>query len=246
MRISLANQLTMALLDDVLQASGGLELWRQLRRFTVHLSIGGALCTRMCAPLVKHVVVEGGVHEQALEITGFTAPDRRALYRPDWVALERSDGALLKERHATAAEFRRDLKAGAWDELQLAFYCGSLIRSHLNLPFVLADADVVINEPTPANGHDRLRQLQVRFPERLATHSTESTFYFDDRSLLRRQDYCAPHHDEMRIAQIFSGHQCYSGILIATLCRLLMRDDDDSIIARPSLIDVEIFDASFD
>ena len=237
----------MALLDDVLQASGGLELWRQLRRFTVHLSIGGALCTRMCASLVKDVVVEGGVHEQALAITGFTAPDRRALYRPDWVALERSDGALLKERHGTAAEFRRDLRASTWDELQLAFYCGSLIRSHLNLPFVLADADVVINELPPTNQHnERFRQLQVRFPERLAPHPAESTFYFDDHSLLRRQDYCAPHQDETNIAQIFSGHQRYSGILIATLCRLLQKGNDDSIIARPSLLDVEIFDASFD
>jgi hypothetical protein len=236
----------MQLLDDVLQASGGLERWRQLRRFTVHLSIGGALFPRMSGPaLMKDMVVEGAVHEQALEMTGFTAPDRRALYRPDRVALERSDGQLLEERRATAAEFRRSLKASTWDELLLAFYCGSLIRSYLDIPFVLADADVVISELPLSNGRDkRLRTLQVRFPERLAAHTAESTLYFDSQALLRRQEYSSLHEDGTRIAQTYSGYQRYSGILVPTLCRLLTKKQDAATGLTP--VDIEIFDAAFE
>jgi hypothetical protein len=236
----------MGLLDDVLQASGGLEQWRQLRRFTVHLSIGGTLCPRMCGPaLTKDMVVEGAVHEQALEITGFTAPDRRALYRPDRVALERSDGQLLEELRSTAAEFRRSLKASSWNDLQLVFYCGSLIRSYLDIPFVLADADVVFRELVLPNGRDkRLRALQVRFPERLAAHTPESTLYFDGQALLRRQEYPALHEDGTRIAQTYSGYQRYSGILIPTLCRQMTKKLDAA--TRPTLVDIEIFDAAFE
>ena len=33
----------MALLDDVIDASGGLARWNSLNRFTLHLSVGGML-----------------------------------------------------------------------------------------------------------------------------------------------------------------------------------------------------------
>src|SRR5215469_14142934 len=115
----------MALLDDVLQASGGLDLWRQLRRFTIHMSIGGVLCAEKCGGAqLKDLVAEGCTREQELEMTGFTAPDKRALYRPDRVALEGCDGSLLKERRASPAQFQDELRANSWDELQLAYYCG--------------------------------------------------------------------------------------------------------------------------
>jgi hypothetical protein len=247
-RTDIGKKSSMTLLDEVIQASGGLERWRQLRRFTAHLSIGGALCERMHGSgSVKDVVVEGGVHEQALEITGFTGPDRRALYRPDWLALERSDGELLKERRGTAAEFRRDLNAGAWDELLLAFYCGSLIRSYLDVPFVLADADVPVSELAPTSACDKgLRLLHARFPERLAAHSAENTFYFDSQALLRRQEHSAPQEDGTRVARMFSGHQRYSGIIVPTLCRLLRKKKDGAMIARPACVDIEIFDVAFE
>jgi hypothetical protein len=45
----------MALLSDVLQASGGLDLWRQMRRFTIHLSIGGALFARKCGATQRSI-----------------------------------------------------------------------------------------------------------------------------------------------------------------------------------------------
>jgi hypothetical protein len=105
-----------ALLGDVLQASGGLDLWRQMRRFTVHLSISGALCAHKCgATQLKDLVAEGSTQQQSLEITSFTASDRRALYRPDWVALEGPDGRLLQERRATPAAFRDHMKSTHWD-----------------------------------------------------------------------------------------------------------------------------------
>jgi hypothetical protein len=84
------------LLEDALHASGGLHLWRQAQRFTAHVSIGGALCTQKCSSAqLKELLVEGSTRDQVLEITGFMAADRRALYRPDWVALEGSDGLLV-------------------------------------------------------------------------------------------------------------------------------------------------------
>jgi hypothetical protein len=244
----LYEELLMALLADVLQANGGLDMWRRLRKFTVHMSIGGALCARKCsATRLKHIVVEGSTREQSVEITGFMAPDRRALYRPACVVLEGSDGEVLKERHATPAQFRDQCKSSTWDELQLAHYCGCLIWNYLTVPFILADTDVNAEAleamTADANGW---RRLKARFPPRIVTHSAEQTFYVDRQALLRRREYVAEHEEQTEIAQLFSGHQSFSGILVPALCRVVQIGIGGTVLAERPLVDIEIFDAVFE
>ena len=96
----------MDLLDKALRASGGLDLWRLTRRFTLHMSITGLLCTERCsAAQLKELVVEGSTQTQALEITGFGRADLRALYRPDCVALEGQDARRLMERQGSPGSY---------------------------------------------------------------------------------------------------------------------------------------------
>jgi hypothetical protein len=236
-----------ALLADVLQASGGLDLWQQMRRFTIHLSIGGVLFARKCgATQLKDLVAEGSTRQQSLEITGFTATDRRALYRPDWVALEGPDGQLLQERRAIPAAFRGHMKSTRWDELQLAHYCGYLVWNYVTVPFILTDADVVTEELESGEVHgESWHRLKVKFPPRVLTHSAEETFYFDREGLLRRLNYPAIYDNETQIAQVFCEHQRFSGILVPTMCRLLNVGVGGALIAKPPLVDIEIFDAVF-
>jgi hypothetical protein len=237
-----------ALLGDVLQASGGLDLWRQVRRFTVHISISGALFARKCgASQLKDLVVEGSTRQQSLEITGFTASDRRALYRPEWVALEGPDGQLLKKRRASPGAFRGHLNSPTWDELQLAHYCGYMIWNYITVPFILADVDVVAEELEVGDAHgEGRRSLKVKFPSRVVTHSAEQTFDFDREGLLRRLDYPAVYDNQTQIAQVFSEHQRFSGILVPTLCRISKIWANGLLIAEPPLVDIEIFDAAFE
>ena len=238
----------MQLVDEVLEASGGLAQWWQLTRFTIHLSIGGALLQRMPGAVsMKDMVIEGELKRQSLEMTGFTAPDHRALYWPDRIALERADGELFAEHRATVTEFRERLKASTWDELLLAFFCGSLLRAYLEIPFVLAEADVVVSEGNMSSERgERLRALHVRLPQRLAIHTQECTLYFDDQALLRRQQYSSPHDRDMEIVQTYSSYQRYSGIMIPTLSRLLPLQRASATIASVSLVDIEIFDVTFE
>jgi hypothetical protein len=79
----------------------------------------------------------------------------------------------------------------------------------------------------------------------VATHSTEQTAYFDRDGFLQRLDYTSEYGDP-RIAQVFSGHQRFSGILILTLCRSLPVASDGVSLGKPSLVDIEIFDVVFE
>jgi hypothetical protein len=236
------------LLENALRASGGLDLWRATRRFTLHMSITGPLCTARCSTArLKELAVEGSTQTQALEITGFARADLRALYRPDRVALEGQDARRLRERQGSPEEFRNELQSTTWDELLLAHYCGYLIWNHIATPFILADPDFETKElrRNVARG-DSLRQLRVMFPARVVTHASVQTFYFDREGFLRRLDYPAAHEEHTQIAQMFSAHQRFSGILVPTLCRLLSIGAKGVPVAKPSLLDVEIFDAHFE
>jgi hypothetical protein len=233
-----------ALLADALHAGGGLDLWRQIRRFTVYISISGALFARKCrAAQLKDLVAEGGTRQQVLEITGFTANDRRALYRPNWVALEGVDGQRLQERYAAPAAFRDHMKLAAWDDLQLAHYCGYLIWNYVAAPFILADSDVLTEELEPCDVHGEiLRRLKVEFPPRVVTHSAKQTFYFDREGQLRRIDYPGIDDDRTQTAQVFWAHQRFSGILVPTLCRASKVGVGGLLVAESPLVDIEIFD----
>ena len=64
----------MGVLENALRASGGLDLWRLTRRFIVHMSITGDLCSTKCSNAkLKELVVEGSTHVQELEMTGSLA-----------------------------------------------------------------------------------------------------------------------------------------------------------------------------
>jgi hypothetical protein len=234
-------------LESVLRANGGMDLWRLTRRFTLHASITGALCSEKCnTASLKELAVEGSTHNQTVDFTGFARADLRALYRPDSVVLEAPDGQRIASRNAAPEEFRAGLKSAKWDELQLAYYCGYVIWNHIATPFILADPDFETKElPRSRKRGENLRRLRVTFPARVVTHATMQTFYFDREGLLRRLDYPAAHADATQVAHTFSGHQRFSGILVPTLCRLLTISADGVPIAKPPLLDVEIFDAKF-
>ena len=235
------------MLESVLRASGGMDLWRLARRFTLHASITGVLCSEKCETAsLKELAVEGSTHHQAVDFTGFARTDLRALYRADSVALEAPDGQRIASRSAAPQEFRSGLKSAKWDEVQLAYYCGYLIWNHIATPFILADPDFETEElPRSRKRGENLRRLRAGFPSRVVTHATVQTFYFDRDGLLRRLDYPAAHADATQVAHTFSGHQRFSGILVPTLCRLLTIGADGVPIAKPPLLDVEIFDATF-
>jgi hypothetical protein len=238
----------MGLLEDALNAAGGLDRWRGLRRFTVHLSIKGDLLARNGkAGLLYEVVAEGCTQAQSLRLTGFIAPNKRGTYRPDRVAIENFDGGLLQERNNPRAAFLNRAGRASWDDLDFTYFFGFSLWNYLTAPFLLVLPDVATEElPIWREQGETWRRLKVIMPPSIATHSPEQTFYFDGSGLLRRMDYYAIDADGVQIAHYSSAHQRFSGIVVATLRRSMKLRPDGSVIEKPSSVDIEIFDASFE
>ena len=236
------------MLDDALRAAGGRDLWRLTRRFTAHLSIGGALQTeRFGATPFKELVAVGGTHAQILEITGLPRANVRGLYWRDGVALESSDERRIAERRAAPEEFRRKLLLDTWDELTLTHFYGYLIWNYIASPLILSDPDFEMRTLRRSTADPQsYRRLEVVFPERIVTHAPTQVFHFDRRGLLMRIDYPGVHRAASQVVQVFSGHQRFGGVLIPTLCSLLSLGDTGVPTRKPSLLDLEIFDVKFE
>ncbi len=238
------NWRSMALLDDAIEASGGLARWNGLRRFTLHLSIEGTLFSRFGqSGRFKDLVAEGSIYTQSVRFTGLTGPEHSALYEPDCVTIESLDGKVLRTWDHPSLTLPSNGKDPLSDEQHLVFFCGFSIWNYLTTPFLLAHPHVKVEELTPWHEHGQVwRRLRAWFPPDIVTHSSEQIFYFDETGLQRRTD-----HDLFgnAVAHYSWAHQAFSGIVVPTLRRSLMRAADGTVIAKPAPIDVEIFDASF-
>jgi hypothetical protein len=238
----------MGLLNDALDAAGGLDRWKELSRFTVYLSIKGELVDKNGkAGPPSEVVAQGCTRCQSLRLMGFIAPDKCCTYRPDRVAIENLDGTTLQDRNNPRAAFHSS--PASWDDLDFAYFFGFSLWNYLTAPFLLALPGVETEELSiwRENG-ETWRRLAVAIPPRIVTHAPRQTFYFDGAGLQRRldYDYNALGTNGPRVAQYFSAHHRFSGIVIPTLRRSTALRPDGSPAAKRADVDIEIFDASFE
>jgi hypothetical protein len=235
----------MALLDDAIEASGGMSRWKELERFTLQLSIDGALLSGVGqAGRFREMAAEGSTGAQSVRFTGFADPGKCGLYQPHYVSIESPEGNVLRAWHNPHQSFRDQAKNAPWDELYLVFFCGFSVWNYLTTPFLFAQSDVKVEELAPWHEHGQLwRRLRAMFPATIVTHSSEQIFYFDDEGLQRRTDHLLL---ESKVAQYSWAHQPFGGIVVPTLRRSLALWPDGTVISKPALLEVEIFDASFE
>lgn len=235
----------MSLLDDAIDASGGMDRWNSLSRFTLHLSAEGALFSGAGhARAFKDVIAEGSTRTPAIRFTGITGGTRSGSFRPDLITIENLDGEVLQtwtNPHLALATGREYVLT---DELHLIYFCGVAIWNYLTIPFLLAHPGVVVEELPPWREHSETwRRLHAQFPADLVTLAREQTFYFDQNSLQRRTDYNVL---GLKVVHYSWAHERFGGIMVPTLRRSQILQPDETVAAKLVLIDVEIFDASFD
>jgi hypothetical protein len=233
----------MALLDDTLAASGGVDRWRELTRFAAHISIDGSLIARRGD--LRDMAAEGSVRTQCVHFSGFIEADQFATYSPDLVTIRRLDGSVVASRRRPGERFPGEGHHQAWDDLDLAYFCGLSLWSCMTMPFVLLHPGVEVEElPVWLERGQVWRRLRAQFPPDVVTCAREQILCFDNVGLLRRLEYRTA--AGASVVQYAWAHQSFSGITLPTLRRSLASKPDGTVIARPALVDVEIFDARFD
>lgn len=222
--------MTASLVDQALEAAGGLAAWRQADTWHATLSTGGlAFHTRGRPDLDQlHAIV--ATRGQRVTLDGFPHPDYRAIWDTGLTRIEQPDGRLLEQRPVTDWGRR-------WGDLDMAAFVGLALWTYASLPFVLAETGMKV-EPLPQ------RRLRVRFPDWMHTHCPLQVLHLDDEGLIRRHDYTAlPFGRWARAAHHVSRYERTGSIRVATQRRVVPRIGPIAA-PGPTLVWIQISDAA--
>ncbi|MEK6326056.1 MAG: hypothetical protein AABM66_00825 [Actinomycetota bacterium] len=185
-----------ALLDEVLEAHGGLERWRAARTVRARVRSGGFLIrTRVPGSRFADYRLTVGVQEPLTVMDPFPKAGQRGVFERGQARIETDAGDVVASREEPRPAFfgraglRRNLR---WDALDATYFAGYAMWNYLTTPLLLTRDGLEVSEGEPWRQDDEeWRRLEVTFPEGLDTHSRRQTFYFDAQARLRRHDYVA-------------------------------------------------------
>jgi hypothetical protein len=179
------------LLDQVIEAHGGMARWQRVGKIRATIVSGGGLWGLkglVQDPNPREMVVSA--HEQFASVAPFGKPDWRTAFSADRIAIETTSATVVQERSDPRASFANHSMNTPWDPLHRAYFNGYALWTYLTTPFHMAMPGMQVTEIAPwQEGDESWRGLRVRYPDHIATHSKEQDFYFGDDMLVRRHDY---------------------------------------------------------
>ena len=233
----------MALREEVLEAAGGAR-WATLRQFTSHLKLDGSLFEPLEDPqALKEIVAQGDVRKRSIRISGFSETREAWGFNPDFITIQREDGAFVGARREAAP---RPLMRPR-DEAELVYLCGLSIWNCMTTPLVLLQPDTEAEDlGVWTEQGETWRRLKVQTPQSALAYARESVMYFGEDALLRRTDFDVVCGEPLRLVDYASAHHRFSGLTVPTLHRMVRRAALPDAVDPTPLLDIEIFDARFD
>jgi hypothetical protein len=216
------------LLQNVLEAHGGLRRWNGFDTVKVQIVSGGglwALKGLIQDPAPREM--RASLHEEFASVVPFGQTNWRTSFRPERVAIETTDGVVVKERTDPRSSFVGHAMNTPWDPLHRAYFNGYALWTYLTTPFFMASPGFEVSEiESIKEGPVQWRGLRVKFPKHVASHCDEQDFYFGDDFLLRRHDYHVDVAGSFPAAQYVDGMVEVQGFKMPTRRRAYVRGPD--------------------
>ncbi|MDL2410667.1 hypothetical protein PY650_34890 [Rhizobium calliandrae] len=237
------------LINELIEAHGGLERWSRVEKVSATFQPNGlALTMRGQEAFSRQPTrVTVDTRDQRVSIDPFLEPGHVGLYQPDRTAIVTTDGRIVEELKEPRESFKPD---SPWSGPQLVYFAGHALWTYFNLPFRLVQGDIHLEEVAPwTEDGETWRAVKVSFPKSIATLSSEQVLYFDDRGLLRREDYAVEVTQRGPVAHYVDGHQTFDGIVFPTQRRIYPRGPDGApnkevVIIAADLSDFKLVEAS--
>jgi len=215
-----------SLLDIAVTAHGGLDRWNQVKSITVDSSITGAVWhMKNQGDALKDIRFEVDTKRELLTID-FVGQDRRSVFEPDRVEIQRSDGTLIDALDDPEKSFDGHQFETPWDDLHLAYFVGEALWTYLNTPFLYTWPGFATEEiaSIEVNG-ETWRRLKVTFPDHIKSHTREQISCFGPDGLLRRHDFTIDVNAGAPAMLYATDYRDVDGIVIPTKRRAWLDDD---------------------
>lgn len=207
-------------LAQILEAHGGLEHWRSLRRIDVEMSVSGFLFTSKRVPTMDHARLSFCTDKPEVSLLDYPRTGQvTTVFGEEIVEVRDAAGHLLKLRKHPRQFMRRLRRQLYWDELDFAYFCGYAMWNYLTMPFLLLRPGVEVS--VQGTGPLGERQLDVTFPAGFPTHCRRQTFQFNAEGRLLRHDYTAEVVGSWATAaHLCSGYREFGGLMLPTRRRV--------------------------
>ncbi|MGW2933110.1 hypothetical protein ACWDA7_14870 [Streptomyces sp. NPDC001156] len=233
------------LLDHVLAAHGGRDRWSQIDLIQADVTLHGpfwAVRGFSEKPFRERLTLDS--RRELIRFSPWADPEHDVLLRAEDDRVElraAADDTVLESRSGIRSTYAGYDLTSPWESLQVGYFIGYAMWNYLTTPFLFTYPGVASREVEPWTENGEVwRRLHVRFPQSLATHCAEQTFYFGDDGLLRRLDYNVDVNVGVAVAHYVGAYEEFSGIQVPTRRRVHRRNPDNSASENWSIgIDIE-------
>lgn len=236
------------LLDEVIDAHGGLDRWREISKFRADITVAGAIWSMKTVPgLFNNVVIAGSTTEQYVTISPFGDERHYTTWQPGRQTIQTLDGAIIDDRPNPASVFVGTARATPWDPLQAAYFASEGNWNYFVAPFIFTRDDVRTEETGQWDEEGQTwRRLQVTYPADFVAHCPIQTYYFDDEAMLRRIDYSVEILGGGPAVHYPSEYRVFDGITVPTKRRVYVRNLDGSPRLDSVSISVDVHDIAYE
>ena len=231
------------LLRLAIDAHGGEERWRDVGALDLRYTAGGlGFAIKMQGLRPRPWDARVATKAPRVTFRSYPRPGQRGVFEGHAVRIETDDGEVVGARDRPADEFRRPRRLVRWDDLDLLYFGGYAIWGYTTAPFHLSREDVELAELPPwQEDGDTWRRLRVRYPPELPVHSREQVFHYDERGLLRRNDYTAEAFGRRAHAAHYSyDHRTFDGLVFPTRRRVHPRRANGRPLRAVTIIAIEL------
>lgn len=234
------------LLDLAVKAHGGLERWNRVKSAKVAASITGAIWfVKSKGDVLKDVIMTIATKKERL-VMDFPGQDKRSIFGPDRVVMEKKDGTLIEARNDPEKSFEGHQTSTPWDDIHVAYFSGEALWTYLNTPFLYTHEGFATEELSSiqADG-ETWRRLKVTFPDSVKSHTREQISCFGPDGLLRRHDYTVDILGGATGLNYASDYRDVDGIIVPTKRRIYAYEGNYQLVKEPLLVGVDMGEVSF-
>ena len=234
------------LLETALEAHGGLRRWNELTEVKVNASITGAIWSiKSKADSLKDVVMTISTQTERL-VTDFPGQDKRTIFEPDRIVMERLDGTLIEARDDPEKSFEWQQRETPWDDIHVAYFQGEALWTYLNTPFLYTNEGFETEEIASIQVEgETWRRLKIIFPDSVKSHTREQISCFGPDGLLRRHDYTVDILGGATGLNYASEYRDVGGIIVPTRRRIYAYEGDYVKVPEPVLVAIDMGEITF-
>jgi hypothetical protein len=229
------------LLDLAVKAHGGLDRWNKVNAIKVAASITGAIWfVKGKGDVLKNVVLTAETRSERVTVD-FPGQDKRAVFEPNRIMIEKADGTLIEARDNPEKSFEGQQRETPWDDIQVAYFVGEALWTYLNTPFLYTHDGFLTEEISSIQVEgETWRRLKVTFPDNVTSHSKVQISCFGPDGLLRRHDYTVDILGGATGLNYASDYRDVDGIIVPTKRRVYAYEGDYQLVKEPLLVGIDM------